>query len=145
MSQKSGSDVVVYRRHAVEVGDIDRMLEYFLLLFEIVKSLLVNQLSQELNGWLGAVLFFYWHIQIVHEDNYFGNALGTNYMLATTLVQFSLYLLLHLRAGRPGTEHNLQESVLLVVHFKRIKIFDQSFFLSLILKKKQKLHNSILR
>ena len=126
MSQKSGSDIVVYGCHAVEIGDVDRVLENLLLFLEIVKSLLVDKLPQELDGWLGAVLFLNWHVKIIHEDDDFWNAFRTDYMLAATFVQFSFNLLLHLRAGGSGTEHNLQESVLFVIHFERIKILDQS-------------------
>jgi hypothetical protein len=126
MSQKSGSDIVVYGCHAVEIGDVDCVLENLLLFLEIVKPLLVDQLPQELDGWLGAVLFLNWHVEIVDKNDDFWNAFRTDYMLAATFVQFSFNLLLHLRAGGSGTEHYLQESVLFVVHFERIKILDQS-------------------
>lgn len=126
MSQKSGSDIVVDGGHAVEIGDVDGVLENLLLFLEIVKSLLVDQLPQELYGWLGAVPFLHWHVEIVDEDDNFGNTFRADYMLAATFVQFTFNLLLHLRAGGSRTEHDFQESVLLVIHFERIKIFDQS-------------------
>ena len=58
-----------WRTHGAHKHDISQFSERIFLLRSIKPRLVIKPLSQEFNGWLGSLLFYSWHIQVINEDN----------------------------------------------------------------------------
>jgi hypothetical protein len=107
MPQESRCYIIVNCCHAVKISNVDGMLKDFIFFLEIIESLLIKKLPQKLNWWLRSILLFDRHIKIIDKNDNLRNTFWTNDMLTTSLIKFSLNLLLYLSTGCSRAEDDL--------------------------------------
>jgi len=64
----SDSLLAAWGLHGSAVSDSNSLAE-LLLAVKLVPSIVVHPLSEKLNGWLGAINLFLWHVEIIDEDD----------------------------------------------------------------------------
>lgn len=74
MALQSRSDccpATSWRPHGGYEEHVLNLVEWFLLRFAVVPSLVIHVLTEEFKWWLRAVFFLLWHVQVVDEDGVF--------------------------------------------------------------------------
>jgi hypothetical protein len=80
-------------------------LEILILVFEVVKSALIEHLSQDLYWRLSPPLFFVWHVEVINKNDVPAEPWAENTFPDT--VQLLIYDILSLSAGSLGGEADL--------------------------------------
>jgi hypothetical protein len=117
------------RSHSREQDCIDNFLERFILVLVLVPSTLIKILSDQFNGWLGAVFFLCWHVQVINQQ--YTEILRFGAVLSfSDLVEFTINDLLSLHRGSLSRETHFDRHIFFGRQLVENEIFDVDRFSS---------------